>query len=290
MGRAAWVALALALAGLLAVAVNTARQLTGFALPADTPDARADMLSPHWRLVLPGGKGPHPGLVLLSGCDGVRDNMDRWADTARARGYATLIVDSHTPRGLDAFEAWRLVCAGQQLTGAERAGDLAVALAHLRAQPDVDPTRLALLGASHGGWTVLDFLALSDGTDPPPGLTAWPGGSADAARAGLRAAITLYPYCGPGSRAGARGWRWTGPVTMILVAGDTVTGDAPCRDLSARMARAGRPVRVSTFDGVTHGFDQQARSALSPLRFDAAATDRAAAIIAAALDDAAAGP
>ena len=35
------------------------------------------------------------------------------------------------------------------------------------------------------------------------------------------------------------------------------------------------PVEVLLFDGVTHGFDQQDRSALSPLVFDEAATAEA---------------
>jgi dienelactone hydrolase len=273
---------------LVMLAANTARQLTGFALPADTPEDRRAQLAAHWRFAQPDGPGPHPALVLLSGCDGVRDNMDRWAEDAVAMGFATLIVDSHGPRGLEDFAAWRLVCAGQQLTGAERAGDLAVALAHLRAQPGVDPTRLAVLGASHGGWTVLDFLTLSDGTDPPPGLTAWPNGGVGAARDGVRAAITLYPYCGAGSRAGTHGWNWSGPVTMILVDGDTVTGDGRCRSLARRMARIGLPVALTVIAGVTHGFDQMERSALSPLRFDADATAQTAAIIRAVLDDVAA--
>lgn len=283
MRRAVWAALAVGLVVVLGIGANTARQVMGIVPFPDSPAERLALIAPHWRLTLPDGPGPHPALVLMSGCDGVRDNMGRWADAAQAMGFATLIVDSHTPRNLDDFEAWRLVCAGQQLTGAERAGDLAVALAHLRTQPGVDPARLAVLGASHGGWTVLDFLTLSDADTPPPGLATWPDGSGAAARDGLRAAITLYPYCGAASRASARGWGWTGPVTMILVDGDTITGDAPCRDLADRQERAGRPVALTVIDGVTHGFDQQDRSALSPLRFDATATARAADIVGAAL-------
>lgn len=279
MRRAAWIAVAVGLVVVLGVAANTARQVTGIVLFPDSPAEREALLAPHWRLDLPAGPGPHPALVLLSGCDGVRDNMNRWAEAAQGMGFATLIMDSHSPRNLDDFEAWRLVCAGQQLTGAERAGDLAVALAHLRAHPAMDPSRLVVIGASHGGWTVLDFLTLTGDTAPPPGLTAWPDGSGAAARAGLQAAITLYPYCGAASRAGAQGWDWPGPVTMILVAGDTITGDAPCRDLAARMNRAGRAVDLTVIDGVTHGFDQKERSALSPLQFNADATERAAVMI-----------
>ena len=43
-----------------------------------------------------------------------------------------------TPRGLTDYELWRLVCSGQYLTGAERAGDVTVALADSRKLPQVE--------------------------------------------------------------------------------------------------------------------------------------------------------
>ena len=95
--------------------------------------------------------------MLLSGCDGVHDNMEFWANRLAARGYRALILDSHRPRGLDRFEAWRLVCAGQVLPGAERAGDLAVALA----DPALPAGGRIVLGASHGGWAAMEFLRLA---------------------------------------------------------------------------------------------------------------------------------
>jgi len=260
------------------VAAACALRLAGIGVPEDAPDAQTRLLAPDWRLTLPEGRGPHPGLALFSGCDGVHDNMDRWAALARAQGWATLIVDSHTPRGIDAAQLWRLVCAGQLLGGGERAADVAVALDHLRDHPEVDGARLAVLGASHGGWAILDLLAFADADAPPYGLEAWPGGGPEAALDGLRGALLLYPYCGAASLAGRSGWQAEVPVLMILVEDDTITGDAPCRELARRQAGRGLPVETVTFDGVTHGFDQKERAALSPLRFDAAATERAMAM------------
>ncbi len=86
-------------------------------LVREAPEVRQARLAPGWRLLLPEGAGPHPAAILLSGCDGVHDNMDFWADLLVRRGRAALIVDSHTLRGLDADPAWRLVCAGLALRG-----------------------------------------------------------------------------------------------------------------------------------------------------------------------------
>lgn len=281
-----WWVIALLVAGtcLVLIGGNTFVRLTGHFLPRDSPEARAALLAPDFDLRLPDGPGPFPALALFSGCDGVRDNMGLWADAAVAQGWAALIVDSHTPRGLDDYEVWRVICAGQLLTGAERAGDVGVALDALRSDPRIDSDRLLLVGASHGGWAVLDFLAFLQTGRRPDGLTAWPGGSASAAGAGVVGAFVLYPYCGPGSRAARAGWPDGILVTMILVEDDRITGEEPCEDLAQRMRDTGRTVDLSIARGVTHGFDQKERSALSALEFDEAATAVAMARFLALLD------
>src|SRR6056297_150467 len=161
-------------AALLALAVNTWRGAAGRPVSRTTPEARSALLAPAYRIARPDGAGPFPTLLLFSGCDGPKDNMDRWAAMAVSEGWATVIVDSHGPRGLDDWQLWRLICAGQLLTGQERAGDVAVALSDARALPFVDAGRIALLGASHGGWSVLELLALQGAGKVPPSLTAWP--------------------------------------------------------------------------------------------------------------------
>ena len=112
--------------------------------------------------------------ILLSGCDGPNDNMALWAEALAEEGWASLILVSHPPRGLDLAQRWRLVCSGWALTGPERADDVAAALAALRDVEGLDASRMLLLGASHGGWAVAELLALAEARTMPSGLDAWP--------------------------------------------------------------------------------------------------------------------
>lgn len=270
--------------GLVLVLGNTLGRYTGLTVPREDPAVLSATLSPHYRIVRPEGAGPFPTALLLSGCDGPRDNLDRWAAMLKERGWASVVVDSHAPRGFDDTQLWRLICAGQLLTGAERAGDLAVALADLRALPFVDPDRIALIGASHGGWTILEFLSAADHGEVPPALTGWPEGLEADPLGSVRAAVLFYPYCGPLSRAARRGWDSAVPVLFLLVEGDAIADEAACLDLAGDMAARGLPVETEVFAGVTHGFDQKEKAAFSLLEFDAAATDAALARTGAFLD------
>lgn len=270
-----WLKRAVLIASLLLVVVlaglgaNTARQWAGLTAASDSPQARRARLAPFWR-VLPAAKGRTGAgsAVLLSGCDGVHDNMGFWAGRFADRGRRALILDSHGPRGLDQFESWRLVCVGQVLAGAERAGDLAVALAGL-------PPGTVVLGASHGGWTAMEFLRLALTRRLPPGLRRWP---ADPARLlhGLDAVVLLYPYCGLLNGADAGDWTAAPLVLMVLAAEDRIVSTPACLDLADRLRGRGARIVVRVLPGADHAFDQRERAALSPLTFDAALRNRAA--------------
>ena len=270
-----WVAGGLVALVLVLMGGNTLMRYLGGGVERMTPEVLSACLSPSYEITRPEGAGPFPTALLLSGCDGPRDNMQRWAAALAEAGWASVMVDSHGPRGFTELEVWRLVCAAQLLVGAERAGDVAVALADARQLPFVDPDRMALIGASHGGWSALDLLSLMGEGTRPYNLTRWPEGFEGDAPDGLRAVLTLYPYCGPGSLVQRDGWATGLPVAFILVEGDTITGEKPCLALAERMAAAGRDVTVELYDGPGHGFDQQERSPISPLEFDAEATARA---------------
>lgn len=271
--RTIWIgAAALLFLLLLGIAGNMLGRYTGLTVPRLAPETVSDLLVPHMRLRRPEGDGPFPAALLFSGCDGVRDNMDRWAEALVAEGWAAIVVDSHAPRGFTELQLWRLICAGQLLTGAERAGDVAVALAHARALPFVDPGHIALLGASHGGWAVLEFLSAADHGRVPLSLDRWPAGLGPDPLAPVIAAVLLYPYCGTYAQVSRRGWRSPVPVLFLLAENDAIADETACLALAERAAGRGLPVESHVYPGVTHGFDQQERAAFSTLDFDADAT------------------
>ena len=201
-----------AAAGLLlaAVAGNVLTHYRGWSVKRLEPDALSAMLAPAYRVLKPAGDGPFPTALLFSGCDGPRDNVERWAERLNAIGWAAVVVDSHGPRGLDGREVWRLVCAGQILMGSERAGDVLIAIDDVRRMPFADPGRLALIGASHGGWAIMDLLAMGPPERLPYNLAGLrPDAPADPL-AGVVGVILLYPYCGEANLARDGGWRRRG--------------------------------------------------------------------------------
>ncbi|MFC0813076.1 dienelactone hydrolase family protein [Paracoccus panacisoli] len=242
---------------------NTLRNKAGIAITDDTPAERRALLEPFWRMVgtdaAPSPPVEGAAALLMSGCDGPHDNMDYWGAVLAGAGRPALVVDSHGPRGLDEFDLWRLVCAGQVLPGAERAGDVAVALAATRA------SQVTLLGASHGGWTVMELMAQLATGDAPHGLTAWPAPPADLARR-IDRVVLLYPYCGALNGAEAGDWSAAPPILMVLGSEDRVISTPDCTAMAEALRRRGADIRVIELPGIDHGFDQAERSALSPLK------------------------
>lgn len=269
-----WIGGALIATLALGLAVQTGMRILGVSAARMSPTALSELLRPAYRTYLPAGAGPFPTALLASGCDGPKDNLETWADTLNGIGWAAIVVDSHTPRGYDSDPMWRLVCTGALLPGGARAGDLVVALADARAMPFVDSDRLALIGASHGGWAVLDLLALADLDRRPENLTRWPEAPRGDPLDGVIALAAVYPYCGAVSRVKHAGWQRAVPVFLALVENDTIADEAACLSVARRAQAAGLPVSLDLFSGVTHGFDQKDKSALSSLGYDFSATAR----------------
>ena len=260
---------------LLAVAGNSLAQYQGWSVHRMAPEALAAKLRPYYRVAKPEGAGRFPTALLYSGCDGPKDNLDRWSAALTADGWATIVVDSHAPRGFSDYEVWRLICAGQMFMGSERAGDVLVSLADARRLPFVDPDRIALIGASHGGWAIMDLLTLDPPRRLPFNLSALPDDPGGDPLAGVIGTVLLYPYCGTANRAARRGWRRPIPTLFVLSEDDAIADPDDCRRTAERLAARGVPVETLMLSGVTHGFDQEERAALSTLVFDEAATAEA---------------
>ncbi|MFV0360592.1 dienelactone hydrolase family protein [Tropicimonas sp.] len=257
------------------VGCNTYLRYQGRTVARVEPQTLAGMLRPGYRVRLPDGDGPFPTALLFSGCDGPKDSLDFWSDTLNAMGWGTVVVDSHGPRGYDRAQIWRLICVGQLLTGGERAGDIAVAIDDVRAMPGVDPDNLVLIGASHGGWSILDLLSLRDRGRLPFNLSRWPDSIAARGLEGVRGMILLYPYCGMGSQVSRHGWAEDIPALFLLVEGDSIADEDSCKGVAGRMRQSGKDIEVHVLRDATHGFDQKEKNFMSTLEFSPEATAEA---------------
>jgi dienelactone hydrolase len=160
---------------------------------------------------------------------GERDRV--WAKRLSGWGYAAVTLDSFGPRGFP-----QGVCATPQAVPAElRARDAFAAAAWLRGQPDIDGARIAVMGFSHGGGTVLKAvsasLAHADGATP------------------FGAAVAYYPPCQPDLGAIATD-------TLILIGdADDWNSAAACADCAAGHAGAPPRVALKRYPGAFHDFD-----------------------------------
>jgi dienelactone hydrolase len=127
-------------------------------------------------IILPQGTPPFAAVIVLHGCNGVSQNTRGWARRLASWGYAALIIDSFSSRGL------AQVCDGSRaLPGPERAKDVFAAAAYLRSRSDIDAGRIAVLGYSHGGWSALN--ASTEKNIEQAGVPPF------------RAIVALYPFC-----------------------------------------------------------------------------------------------
>jgi dienelactone hydrolase len=175
---------------------------------------------------LPVGKGPFPAVIVLHGCSGRGDRTLFWADRLNSWGYAALLPDSLTPRGI------RSICeTGVSVTPGDRMGDVGSAVVWLRTLPAIDPNAIAVLGFGHGGWTA---------------ATAVQRRYADLR---LSAAVDYHGLCiGPGEYGG---------VPFLALAGewdDWGNPAAVCRAYAAQVPH-GVAVEVHTYPGASHSFD-----------------------------------
>ncbi len=198
----------------------------------------------------PAGKaaGKSPAVVLMHGCGGpvtpsgrIRARERAWMERLAQAGYAALLVDSFNPRGV------RSTC-GSPTKGLssilDRPFDAYAALHWLRARPDIDAARVALMGWSHGGESVLS--TASQRMQERLGISA-PGG--------FVTLVAFYPGC---QRLLKRGYRAAAPLLVHLGQADDWTPIAACEELVRSAKEAGGDVRAFVYPGAHHGFDQPA--------------------------------
>jgi dienelactone hydrolase len=200
-------------------------------------------------LTLPGGvSGRVPAVIVMHACAGVLPPTLQWARELNAMGYATLVLDSFTGRGV------KEVCTGRtSVSIGSRLADLYRAQELLATHPAIDYERIAVLGFSHGGWAsiwashAMYQRIFMRGTG-----------------ANLAAYLAFYPV-GCNARLTNETDMDGGPVRIFHGTADDWTTINHCRDWVARRRAAGKNVSLVEYEGAMHGFDIPAFA--TPQRF-----------------------
>jgi dienelactone hydrolase len=219
---------------------DSARAGASVEVPVADADGSARKLPAFWFAAKGDAAKPTPALVLLHGCGGPYNprgelsfRMREYAALLNAAGYSALVVDSLTPRG--ETELCTQKNGSRRVTQSNRRLDALAALEWLAARREVDGTRLALLGWSNGGSTVL-------------AATNTKNQVVRAARVKPKAAIAFYPGCQSDLNGG---YETTTPVLMLVGAIDDWTPPEPCKALAATTSS----LQLQTFADAYHGFD-----------------------------------
>ncbi|SDG26024.1 dienelactone hydrolase family protein [Pelagibacterium luteolum] len=194
------------------------------------------------KLQLPGGEGPYPAVIILHGSSGAGSMGYRdWETRLNAAGFATLLVDSYTARGVEEiFSDQGRLGEFYAVYDAYRAAD---ALARHAA---IDPGRIAVLGFSRGGigalYSAMDRFAFLYGPAEP-----------------LAAHVPFYPPCNfaledPLQTTGA-------PIRLFHGEADDWNPLAACERYIAALAAAGTNAEITTYPDASHAFDNSAAPA-----------------------------
>lgn len=221
----------------------------------------------------PASGKPAPAIVLLHQCPGIDQYVLDWGAWFAAQGYTALVVDSLTARKIKPG-----TCDPAALPAAERGLDALGGLAFLRTLPDVDKSRVAVVGWAFGGAAAVAAATKEE---------------TEASRAGgpFRAAIAFYPPCGGRTSSVVL----AAPLLMLLAADATANPTSVCEAAIAQLKSNGQNVDSHTYPKVKDDFDNPAQrlvtfragrgvtGSTAVTRFDVGAADDAHARVAAFL-------
>jgi len=176
-------------------------------------------------------------VILLHGGGGV-DSSDGsssvWAEVLNRAGIAAFSVDSFAGRGVNTPADVAI------LSPLSRTSDAFGALETLAKHPLIDPQRIAVMGFSHGA-----AAALYSNVER---FRKMHGSS----NAQFAAHISVYGNCGTQYREDENHIK---PVLLLHGTVDDFVPIGPCREYAARLAKAGRNVRLIEYPDAYHAFD-----------------------------------
>ncbi len=187
-------------------------------------------------LRLPPGTARVPAVVLIHGSGGVGANVDGWAQELNAMGVATFILDTFTGRGIN-----QTITDQSQLSSFSMIVDAYRSLQLLSQHPRIDPTRIAVMGFSKGG-----FAALYSSMKRFQNLWSTPG-------AEFSAYIAFYTRC---DTPFLEDENVSGhPIRLFHGSADDYVPVEPARHYVDRLKRAGKDIQLTVYQGARHSFD-----------------------------------
>jgi dienelactone hydrolase len=254
---------------------------TAFSIPKRTLAQQVRLIEPFADIRIPDrADAPVPTLIMFHGCGGLRDIQQIYAEAVLEAGYGVIIIDSNAARGIGRLGSMSTVCSALRLWGQERAADIHAAI-NIAANDDrIDASRLALIGWSHGGWTLLEALTYSGEAQLPPALI-----DGEASLSGqIEAAILVYPYCGFPVRSSGANLDPSIRVHAILAENDLVAPHQACLQTLGVAARNHPSIQFDVWPDITHAFDDPNQAPDPRMEYDAAAANRARAAVISILD------
>jgi len=180
-------------------------------------------------LRLSGSHEKQPIVILLHGCGGlvgaVRTGLHSHANKLNNNGFATLVLDSFRPRGIE--RDW--VCERiSRLSAAQgyRQRDVKDAIKYLETIPAIDTSKVFVVGQSNGG-SVSSLMTYKRNAKF------------------IRAAVAYYPWCG------AVPYKPLVPLLVFTAEKDDWTPPKECLDRAPGSAN----LTVRNYSGATHSFD-----------------------------------
>ncbi|MEM7068487.1 MAG: dienelactone hydrolase family protein [Pseudomonadota bacterium] len=180
-------------------------------------------------LRIPAGKTKSPVVILMHGCGGlfgaVRTSLHSHANALHNAGFATLVLDSFTPRGIK--QDW--VCEKLSRLSAARGfrqRDVVDAISFFDERDDIDTSNVFVMGQSNGG-SVAALMTYGKISKH------------------IRAAVSYYPWCG------AIPYKPLVPLLAFTGGQDDWT---PAKECLAREAGHGN-ITVIHYSDATHSFD-----------------------------------
>jgi len=157
-------------------------------------------------LDVPEGTGKFPSVVLMHGCNGINNGVRTAASILNRHGYATLIIDSFSGRGVSS------VCDNPARVGdGERMMDVYAGADLMRSQPWSNG-KVGAVGFSHGAITML--------------VAGQKQSPSEAGSKPFDVLIAFYPMCYPFAHN-----KIDTPILIMVGGKDTWTPAITCRDL-----------------------------------------------------------